>query len=277
MFTYRQVRALKRLSIIITLSLSLSACKIPIPGLPTQAPTIIPVIPDTMLTAAVATISAHLNPQDTLQTIATEPVPTLPLLTEIPTEPLPTSEAQSLPATQVQPTPSATSFQLVTPTTIPKPPVEVTAIPQSDVQAEVIATVLPVTIVPLSPQVVEYGAQFKIRNINLHPCADGYNAIFKIYNQSSGKLESLSLHIQDLSTGAVLLGPWESDAPFMNTDRTCATGGIDVLNSGQTLFLGNNLGGSNLSGHTIRTTILLCSKEALKGSCTQKVVDFIVP
>jgi hypothetical protein len=268
MFTYQKNRILKGLVALLIMSIALTACSLPIPSIPTQAPTNIPVISDAMLTAAAATISAHFNTQNTPQPEPTEPSPA----TSTP-ELLPTAEPQSLATTEVQPAPTETSPSLDTST---PEAVQPAAAATSTAPASVI-TVIPVTIAPVSPQVVEYGAQFKLQNINLHPCADGYNAVFKIYNQSSSKLESLSLHIQDLTTGAVLLGPWVTDAPFMDTDRTCQTGGIDLLLSGQTLFMGNSLGASHLSGHTIRATLLLCDKESLTGACSQKVVDFIVP
>jgi hypothetical protein len=273
MFTYRKNRIRKGIAIYLAFSLLLSACTLPIPGISTQAPTTVPGISDAMLTAAAATISAHFNAQNTLQPEATEPLPVIST-----PEPLPTAEAQSQPATQAQPAPTEISPQLVTSTPEPAQPMAAATSTLAPVVITVEPiTVIPVTVAPVSPQVVEYGAQFTIQNINLHPCSDGYNAVFKIHNQSSGKLESLSLHIQDLSTGAVLLGPWSSNAPFLNTDRTCSSGGIDALLSGQSLFLGNSLGGSHLSGHTLRTTILLCAKESLSGACTQKMVDFVVP
>lgn len=273
MFTYRKNRVQKGIAIFMALSLLLSACTLPIPSIVNQAPTTFPSISDAMLTAAAATISAHFNAENTLQPEEAEPLPATSTL-----EPLPTAEAQSQPATQAQPAPTEITLQLVTST--PEPDQSMAAATSTLAPAAITVepiTVIPVTVAPVFPQVAEYGTQFTIQNINLHPCSDGYNAIFKIRNQSSGKLESLSLHIQDLTTGAVLLGPWSSNTPFMNTDRTCSSGGIDTLLSGQSLFLGNSLGGSHLSEHTIRTTILLCAKESLKGACTQKVVDFIVP
>lgn len=269
MFTDKPKRTfIMGLAVILVFSLILSACTLPIPGIPTQALTAIPGISDAMLTAAAATISAHFNAQNTLQPPTEESSPA----TSTP-EILPTAEVQILATTQAPPEPTATMMSLATSTTEPVQQAE--AATATFQQAMV--TIIPVTVAPVSPLVAEYGAQFEIQNINLHPCSGGFNAVFKIFNQSSGKLESLSLHLQDLSTGAVLNGPWVSNAPFMNTDRTCAFGGIDLLYSGQSLYIGNSLGGSHLSGHTIRATIMLCAKESLNGQCSQKVVDFVVP
>lgn len=264
MFKFLKYRTIKGISAFVVLSLFLSACNLPIPGDLTQAPTAISGVSDAMLTAAAATINAHFNEQSTPQ----------PESTEIqPVETQPPAEQLSLATTEV-PVQSTESSQ-VSPSATPEAIQQATDSSTTSETAQI--TVVPVTIVPEPAEVVQYGSQFKIKNINLHPCSGGYHAIFKIYNQSSDKLESLNLHLQDLSTGAILLGSWQSDAPFMNTDRTCAIGNIDMISSGQTLFLGNSLGGSKLSGHTIRATILLCSKESLGGNCTQKVIDFIVP
>lgn len=268
MFTTQRNRIIKGMAVYLVFSLVLSACNLPIPGIATQAPTAFPGISDAMLTAAAATINAHFNAVNT---------PT-PLATEIPPDAstpefIPTAEAQSLATTEAPPAPTETSMSLATSTTSSAQQ----AVNPTATMQQALITVIPVTIAPVSPQVVEYGTQFKIQNINLHPCSGGFNAIFKISNQSSSKLESLSLHLQDLTTGAVLLGPWISNAPFMNTDRTCATGGIDLLYAGQTRYIGNSLGGSYLSGHTIRATLMLCAKESLNGICSQKMVDFVVP
>lgn len=270
MLTHQTNRIRNGIAVFILISLLLSACTLPIPSLPTQAPTNIPGITGAMLTAAAATINAHFNTQNspTPQPAPTEVIPA----TNLP-ETIPTSEPQTLPTNETQPAATETILSLETST--PEPPQQAQAATHTSLGAMI--TVIPVTIVPASPEIVEFGTQFKMRNVNLHPCSGGFNAVFKIYNQSSGLLESLSLQMQDLTTGAILLGAWVSDAPFMNTDRTCASGGIDSLASGQTLYLGNSLGGSNLSGHTIRTTILLCSKESLAGTCSQKMIDFIVP
>jgi hypothetical protein len=274
MFTARNKKTLFGLAGLITLGLILSACNLPIPGLPPQAPTGVPAISEAMLTSAAATIQAHLNPQDTPQPEPTQMLPE----TGIP-EIIPSAEAQTLPTMEVPitveipPTPTLVAIEQVPNTPLPAQQ----AVAATPTPLSAIITVIPFIPAPVSPQVVEYGAQFTVQNVNLHACSNGFNAVFKIHNQSSGKLESLSLHIQDINTGAVLLGSWVSNAPFLNTDRTCASGGIDLLPSRQTLYVGNSLGGSQLSGHTIRTTILLCSKESLNGTCSQKMIDFVVP
>ncbi len=275
MLTHRTNRIRNGMAVFILISLLLSACTLPIPGLPTQAPTNIPGITGAMLTAAAATINAHFNAQNSP---TPQPAPTEVLPATNPPEMIPTSEPQTLPTTETQPAATQTILSLETSTPEPSQQDQAaTATPLGSVITLIPVTVIPVTMVPTSPEIVEYGAQFKMQNVNLHPCSGGFNAVFKIYNQSSSSLESLSLQMQDLTTGAILLGAWVSDAPFINTDRTCASGGIDSLASGQTLYIGNSLGGSNLSGHTIRTTILLCSKESLAGTCSQKMIDFIVP
>lgn len=118
---------------------------------------------------------------------------------------------------------------------------------------------------------------FKIKGVNIHTCAKHPWAIFQIYNQSGEPLESLSLLFQDLTGNQTLFGPISSNSPFMSSDRTCSSGGLDALAPGSTLYLGNSLYSSHLKDHTILATITLCTQEGLGGTCYQKSTEFVVP
>lgn len=122
---------------------------------------------------------------------------------------------------------------------------------------------------------VSYG--FKIQGVNIHWCGGQPWAIFRVYNRSNKALESLSLLYQDLSAKRTLSSIAASDAPFITTDKTCISGGIESLAPGQTLYLGNSLGSSGLQGHTIQTTITLCTGNGLGGTCYQAITDFVMP
>ena len=238
-----------RLAAFLVFILAFSACSLPIPGFPAQEPTIMPGVSDAMLTAAAATIGAQLDGQGGPEPAITELAPATAMPQAKPSL-APQSAAPTTAPLTATPLPTNTPIVLPSATTeVAQGGVAATATPASGV------TVIPVTVVPFLPPVIEYGTHFIIQNINLHPCAGATAANFKIRNQGSTQLKLLSLHLQDLSTGAVLLGPWVSNAPFMDTDRTCAAGGLDQLNSGHTGYIGNSLGGSNLKGHTIRATI----------------------
>jgi len=118
---------------------------------------------------------------------------------------------------------------------------------------------------------------FKIKGVNIHRCINHPWAIFRIYNQSGRNLESLSLLFQDLTANQTLFGPIASNSPFMSSDRTCSSGGLDSLAPGATLYLGNSLYSSHLKDHTILATITLCTQEGLSGTCYQKTSEFVVP
>jgi hypothetical protein len=102
-------------------------------------------------------------------------------------------------------------------------------------------------------------------------------AVFAIYNDGTNDLESLSLSAQDRTTGHTVLGPVIDNTPFMPSDKSCNPGHIDYLTTGHLLFVGGRLTSGSLSGHTLRATVRLCSRDGLAGTCLQKTVDFVVP
>jgi hypothetical protein len=131
---------------------------------------------------------------------------------------------------------------------------------------------------PIPPEIGVWATPyFRIRNLNLHECGLNYAANFRIYNTSSVPLESLSLKFYDRTTSSILYGPATNNAPFLSTDRTCDSVGIDFLAPRQTMYAGNLLGPKTLQAHTIRANIKLCTKEDLAGICSEAIVEFVVP
>jgi len=109
----------------------------------------------------------------------------------------------------------------------------------------------------------------------VHTCGGVPTAIFEVENTGSSDLESLNLEIVDLDDDDTLFGPDDSDAPFMGTKSECPPGG-DVLEAGDTLFVGGAIGDGN-SGHSARAYIELCTRDDLEGQCTEVTVRFTIP
>ncbi len=129
---------------------------------------------------------------------------------------------------------------------------------------------------PTLPFIISAESNIKIRNLNIYNCYGIPWGIFKITNLNSFALESSSIQFEDLDTGHLVSGPYQSNAPFMFSDRTCSTG-IDRLLAGRTGYLGYSMGTSPIREHLIRTTIVLCSKENLSGTCQSLIIDFTMP
>jgi hypothetical protein len=247
----------------IMLGLAILACALPqLPGLPGgNQPTESPIatvsagvgvtqgVPGDVLTQVAATIFAQITQQP-------------------PSAVQPTSGAMSSefpPSEQTQAPTGATSqpqsTMIAQPTTTPSQPPA--AIPP-DIQ--------------LTPPPGGFSdAGFKIKGVNIHQCVNHPWAIFQIYNQSGQTLESLSLLIQDQTANQTLFGPIVSNSPFMSSDRTCSSGGLDALAPGSTLYLGSSLYSRHVRDHTILATITLCTQEGLGGTCYQKSTEFVVP
>jgi hypothetical protein len=131
---------------------------------------------------------------------------------------------------------------------------------------------------PISPNIGYWTTPyFRIRNLNLHDCGSDYAANFKISSTAPIPLESLSLEFVDLTTNIVLYGPATNNAPFLYTDRTCDSFGVDSLAPYQTMYIGNRLGSKSLQTHTIQTIITLCTLENLAGVCYEAIIDFVFP
>lgn len=209
-----------------------------------------PSISSEILTQAAATIEHEL-----LLTASEEQ---LAIATDTPTS-TPTKTSTFPPPT---PSPTVTSSLSPTPTLIPPS-----------------ATITPTTTFtpfPTLPFFTSAEAKIKIRNLNIYPCYGIPWGIFKITNLNSYALESSSILFEDLNAGHIISGPYQSNAPFMYSDRTCSMG-IDRLPSGGTRYLGYSMGTSQIREHLIRTTIILCSGENLSGICHTLIVEFTMP
>ncbi len=124
---------------------------------------------------------------------------------------------------------------------------------------------------------VPAGQGFGVLGVNLPVCGGIYTANFLVHNISGTPLESGLIQISDLSAGGGLFGPYTSDAPFGGSDTACTPGGIDSLPSNAGLFIGSSLGAANLSGHTVRVDLRLCTQNGLGGTCYSRAIEFVVP
>jgi hypothetical protein len=266
-------------------------------------------IPPAVLTEVAATLYAPFQATWTQQAAINAGPPAITTPTRTPTEgagALPTSEGPIQPtiesvitlppeATQEEYpfpatlAPGATQEELLVPVTLAPeatqgeytiPTAAVTWAPGFEPPyATAIPTIPPVYNPPAPPMNIQIypGQGFKVLGVNLPSCDGIYSANFYIYNLGAVPLESLLIKFTDLSTSSVLLGPVASDAPFIFSDRECMSGGIERLEPGQALFLGNTLSLPQLNGHTIQADISLCTGQGLGGQCYLKTVSFVIP
>ncbi|MEW5869381.1 MAG: hypothetical protein AB1894_08905 [Chloroflexota bacterium] len=218
-------------------------------------------ISSALLTKVAATIQVQIastRAQDTLST------------------PLPTNTTLSKPAVSNTNTPTFTATQQPTLTNTPTQKPTLTPTRTSTLRPSQTPTATS-TIVPTSTRPVAYGLRYTIDGVNLHDCFGTPWVVFTVYNGGTKALESAYLYVRDVTTNHSLVGPISSNAPFMDSDRSCYTANINRLDSGQLLYLGESLGIRALKGHTLRATIELCDQENLRGTCVKKVIDFVVP
>jgi hypothetical protein len=263
MDTQRVSKKLVAIIPFVMLGLTIIACALPqLPGFPggaestesstaTSSVGVAPGVPPAVLTQVAATIFAQVTQQ-------------------APSAPMPTSGSiPSEAAVSEQPQIETTSVATSQP--------QSTTLVQSTITPSQPPAAIPLDINLTPPPGGFSDSGFKIKGVNIHRCVNHPWAIFKIYNQSGKTLESLSLLIQDLTANQTLFGPILSNSPFMSSDRTCSSGGLDALAPGATLYLGNSLYSNHLKDHTILTTITLCTQEGLGGTCYQKSTEFVAP
>jgi len=248
----------------VMLSLAILACALPqLPGFPGSSEStessnatisvgtsVAPGVPEAVLTQVAATIFAQVTQQP-------------------PSEAMPTGG--TIPSEAV----ASQQVQTQEPTGEPSKPQSTQANPEATPSLPPAAIPPDINLTPPPGGFSDTG--FKIKGVNIHRCVNHPWAIFQINNQSGQILESLSLLFQDLTANQTLFGPIASNTPFMSSDRTCSSGGLDALAPGATLYLGNSLYSSRLKDHTIRATITLCTQEGMSGTCYQKVTEFVVP
>ncbi len=261
MFTSHRREQIMRLFVLMILSLFCSACVLPMPASNTLAPTIAAGIPDSMLTAAAATIISQLESVETPQ----PPLTNLPDFNATGADALENSSEQSTQATTVseleaQETNSAAELAIST-----------------EIPSNASVTNVPMTMFPPASDTNQTLSLFEIQATSLLPCNGELVASFRIHNLADFPFESVSLQIQDVTTGAIILGSWLNNNPFVSYDFTCTPGGITKLLPAETLYINSSLGGSDLSGDKLSAIVKLCSMENLGGTCSQVSYEFSVP
>jgi hypothetical protein len=250
-------------SSIIILALFFSAC---IPR-PSSTPQTAKEIPANLLTEVSATLIAFLSqtpvgmntPTVTASSTTGGSAQTLTTTSTLTNAP-PTATTLSI--TTATPIPAVTNTQLPTFTASPPRPIATFTLVPS-----------PTATRPVTP-----GTHFVIDSVNIpNNCLGPLWVIFAIYNNGTSALESLSLTIHDETAKKVLVLPAINNAPFMSSDKTCAPGTIDTLQSGEVLYIGASLGPTNPSQHTLSATIELCNGEGKGWPCYKRIINFVVP
>jgi hypothetical protein len=218
---------------------------------------------ETALVPITTAVQTQIMDQSTPTVIITPIVPTPEAIAVIET------------VTSAAPTPSPTIY--VDNSKLPPPPPPPPLPPEyQDTPWVITFTPALVTAVP-STRIAPSGEGFHIDGVNLRSCGGMSVLSYQITNTGSLPLSSLSLAIEDQTTGHLVYANPGSEAPFFANDRRCLEGGIDLLEPGHALFIGGRLWEAGLPGHTLSADIQLCTHPGLGGSCYRQTVAFVVP
>ncbi len=93
----------------------------------------------------------------------------------------------------------------------------------------------------------------------------GNTLVFSIVNRGPKPIESIWIHIKDLSTGNTF------EIPPANRDVFYyCSGQLDTLDPSQDVEVWVDVGAVDLSGHTVQVTVKTCTEEGLQGQCIQR-------
>ena len=233
-------------------------------GLPTSILTDVAGTIQAQMTSAVEANPATVTPPPPTPRPSSTPIATV----EAPQAPIPAHSATPTPTFTLPALPTIVPTNTIT----PLPTQTKTMVPSLPSTNQAAAPTLSST---APSYVVSQGDGYSVENLNIPDCGVPW-AIFRIQNSSNAALESLNLYLYNVSTNKALYGPSISDTPFIDSDRLCQTGWIDLLGKGGTLYIGGPLS-NTLKGQSIRATLTLCTKEGLAGTCYQRTVEFILP
>lgn len=119
---------------------------------------------------------------------------------------------------------------------------------------------------------VDFSIQFE----NTHLCLGEVYATVKVVNTGVEFLSSARYEVKDLDTSTILYGPSSHNKAFMISPVGCPPGESD-MDPGLTYYIAVNIGAAPPSGHAARFTLMLCTEDALSGTCLEKHVDFVIP
>jgi len=112
-----------------------------------------------------------------------------------------------------------------------------------------------------------------------HDCGLNFTVNYWIGNNGNLDLESASVKLVDLDTSITLVGPAQSNAPFVTSPTSCPPGISALSPTGSAYIPIRTLitNPSSLTSHTLRATIKLCAHDGLGEPCLTKTVDYVVP
>lgn len=117
---------------------------------------------------------------------------------------------------------------------------------------------------------------FTIEFDNTHICGGQVYATVKIVNTGIDFLSSVRITVNDLDTSTLLYGPGTDNKAFMITPTGCPPGENDA-DPGLTYYIAVSIGAAPASGNRARYTLMVCTENALAGTCVEKSVDFVIP
>jgi hypothetical protein len=116
---------------------------------------------------------------------------------------------------------------------------------------------------------------YRVGLANRHECDGVQFFSFKVVNTGELPIRSARIKIFNKETDKGY-GPDSFNYPFQTNANACKTGKY-ALGPGEIGYLVTDLGHQIHHGTAVRAVILLCSQEALQGSCDETRIDFTAP
>lgn len=116
---------------------------------------------------------------------------------------------------------------------------------------------------------------FTLSYENVHDCGGTPYATTRVDNVGDVTFESVQIHIEDVTASSTLYGPASNNVPYMSGANDCPPAASTIAPGG-TAYIAASIAGYT-SGNTARETLIMCTEDALGGTCITKTVDFVLP
>ncbi len=120
------------------------------------------------------------------------------------------------------------------------------------------------------------GPDFNLAFENVHNCAAGPYATFRIGNSGSVGFESIWLKIVDTDTNTPLYPGGSNNAPFLPVSNECPPKNSS-MGPGSVYFIAAFIGAAPPHGHHAKLTLKMCTADNQGGTCMTKELSFVIP
>jgi hypothetical protein len=120
---------------------------------------------------------------------------------------------------------------------------------------------------------------FNLEFDNIHRCPPNEFVVVRVENIGTEVFRSGQIHVVDLDTSSMLAPMVKDDRPFVRKSDSCpATAGYNTeITKGEYYYLMADVGPSLPSEYNALVSVILCTRDGMRGECLEQQVGFGSP